>query len=126
MISPHEPPRSWDSGVAVDVRAEALDVASDALLWRMTDTRWHVIEHVLVAMDAALEAVDLDALAAATTDLELAGPLRITRIGGAPVVPPPPPIHYRLNRLVHSLDGTATQRDETEDAGTDDDGASGN
>jgi len=125
MVSPDEPPRSRDSGDAFELRAEALDVASDALLWRMTDARWQAIEQVLLAMNAALEASDLDALAAATTKLELAGPLRITRIGGTPVVPPPPPIHYHLNQLVHSLGGTAAaQPNEAEDARTDDDGAS--
>jgi hypothetical protein len=125
MISPGEPPRGWDIGGVVDVRAEALDVVSDALLWRMTEARWQAIEQVLVAMDAALTAGDLDALALATADLELAGPLRITRIGATPVVPPAPPVRDRLNRLVHSLGGTrAMRRNGTEDAETDDDGAS--
>ena len=78
MGSSHEPPPGWDSGDALDVRAEALDVISDALQWRLVAQRWHAIEEVLAAMDAALAANDLQALAAATADLELAGPLRIT------------------------------------------------
>jgi hypothetical protein len=103
---------SADSGV----RAEALDVISDALVWRLADARWSAIEETLAAMDAALAANDAKALAAATIDLELAGPVRITRIGAVPVVPPPPAIRDRLNRLVYSLGGTpAADQDEPED-----------
>jgi hypothetical protein len=124
MVSSGEPPRSWDSADVVDVRAEARDVVGDALLWRMNDARWEAIAQVLAAMDEALAAGDLDALAAATADLELVGPLRITRIGATPVVPPPPPILYRLNRLMHVLgDTVAAQRNDGEDGGTGDDDA---
>jgi hypothetical protein len=107
MGSPDEPPPGWDTSDVADVRAEALDVISDALQWRLADVRWQAIEQVLAAMDAALAADDMTALTAATADLELAGPLRITRIGATPVAPPPPPVRDRLNRLVHSLGGTA-------------------
>jgi hypothetical protein len=90
---------------AAEVRAEALDLLKDALHWHLAEARWQAIEHVLITMDAALTVSDLAALAAATADLELAGPLRITRIGATPVVPPPPPIRDRLNRLVYVLGG---------------------
>ena len=119
MGSSHEPPPGWDFGDALDVRAEALDVISDALRWRLVAQRWHAIEEVLAAMDAALAANDLQALAAATADLELAGPLRITPIGSPPVVPPPPPVRDRLNRLVTSLgDRPAVAKEEPGDVGT--------
>jgi hypothetical protein len=125
MVSPGGPPANSDSGDGADVRAEALDVVSDALQWRLADARWQVIEQVLIAMDAALAAADLDALAAATADLELSGPLRITRIGATPVVPPTPPVRDLLNRLVFSLGGiTAGQQHAIKDAGGDDGGAS--
>jgi hypothetical protein len=124
MNYPDEPPPSWDTSDVADARAEALDVISDALQWRLADTRWQGIEQLLVAMGAALEADDLGALTAATVDLELAGPLRMTRIGATPVVPPPPPVRDRLNRLVYSLGGAqATQREAPEQAGSDDDSA---
>jgi hypothetical protein len=93
----------WESG---DLRAEALDVISDALTWQLVDESWKAIERVLIAMDEALAADDSQALAAATADLELAGPVRITRIGSTPVVPPPQPVRDLLNRLVHSLGST--------------------
>jgi CATRA-associated small protein len=105
MSSLEEPGPGWNPADTGSVRAEALDVISDALSWRLAGTRWAAIEQVLVAMDAALAAGDVTALATATTDLELAGPVRITRIGADPVVPPPPAIRDRLNQLVHSLGG---------------------
>jgi len=105
MISPDEP-ASGDSGDVADVRAEALDVVSDALQWQLAGARWQAIERVLIAMDAALQVGDPEALAAASADLELAGPLRITRIGATPVIPPAPPVRDRLNRLARSLGGT--------------------
>src|SRR5689334_11872934 len=100
-----EPGPGWNPADTASVRAEALDVISDVLSWRLAGTRWVAIEQVLAAMDAALAAGDVTALATATTDLELAGPVRITRIGADPVVPPPPAIRDRLNQLVHSLGG---------------------
>jgi hypothetical protein len=105
MSSLEEAGPGVNSPDTVGVRADALDVISDALSWRLADTRWAAIEQVLAAMDAALAASDVATLAAATTDLELAGPVRITRIGAAPVVPPPPAVRDRLNRLVYSLGG---------------------
>ena len=112
-----------DSGDVFDVRAEALDVISDALQWRLADARWQAVEQVLVAMDAALTAGDLAALAAATADLELAGPLRITRIGTPPVLPPPPPIRDRLNQLVYSLDGMPAAKQQPGNPGAENDGS---
>ena len=105
MSSLEEPGPGWNPADTASVRAEALDVISDARSWRLAGTRWAAIEQVLAAMDAALAAGDVTALATATTDLELAGPVRITRIGADPVVPPPPAIRDRLNELVHSLGG---------------------
>jgi hypothetical protein len=103
-------------------RAEALDVLSDVRQWQLAGPRWQAIEQILDAMAAALEAGDVEALTAATADLELAGPLRIVRIAATPVTPPPVPIRDRLNRLVFVLGGTAVaDRDEDERAGADDD-----
>jgi hypothetical protein len=105
MSSLEEAGPGVNSPDTVGVRADALDVISDVLSWRLADTRWAAIEQVLAAMDAALTAGDVPTLALATTDLELAGPVRITRIGAPPVVPPPPAVRDRLNRLVYSLGG---------------------
>jgi hypothetical protein len=122
MNSPSGPSRDWDSDEAAGLRAEALDAVSDALQWRLAGSRWAAIEGMLAAMDAALQAKDPEALASAITDLELAGPVRITRIGATPIVPPSPPVRERLNRLVHVLGGAAVPSEgQPERAGADDD-----
>lgn len=105
------PPRS-DAGAFAEARAEALDVVSDARQWRLNETRWRSLEQILAAMDAALAAGDTAALMTATANLELAGPVRLTRIGATPVLPPPPAVRDRLNRLVHSLGGAPAQEPE--------------
>lgn len=112
----------WVAGGDVDARAEALDVLFDVQQWRLADARWQAIGQVLIAMEAALRADDAESLAVATADLELAGPLRVTRIGATPVVPPTPQVLDVLNRLVHSLGGiTAGQQQEAADNGPGDD-----
>lgn len=104
MVSQEEQPLSSDSAAYAAALGEALDALQDASQWQLTDTRWAAIEQILDAMQAALESRDLDALVAATTDLEFAGPLRLIKIGAKPVEPPPP-TRDRLNRLVDSLSG---------------------
>jgi CATRA-associated small protein len=110
-------PQRWDSGGITEVRTEALDVLSDALFWQLAEARWQAIEQILIAMDAALARGDLDALAVATADLELAGPLRIVPIG--PATGPTPVARDLLNKLVHVLGGVTAggQAGESEDAG---------
>jgi hypothetical protein len=110
-------PQRWDSGDIAEARTEALDVLSDACLWQLAEGRWQAIEQILIAMDAALAGGDLDALAAATADLELAGPLRIIPIG--PAIGPTPAARDLLNKLVHVLGGVIAGRSagESEDAG---------
>jgi hypothetical protein len=113
-------PQQRDSGHITEVRTEALDVLSDAILWQLAEARWRAIEQILVAMDAALVRGDMDALAVATADLELAGPLRIIPIG--PAVGPTPAARDLLNKLVHSLGGVSAERQagESEDVGAGD------
>jgi hypothetical protein len=119
-----EPPAGSGPVIPPSVRDEALDVIKDALRWQLAEARWQAIEQILGAMDAALESGDPQAVSAATVELEMAGPLRITRIGGTPVVSPPPPVRDRLNRLVFSLGGTTPEPrpQAAEEPRTDDDG----
>jgi hypothetical protein len=98
-------PERSSSGIIAETRAEALDVLSDALQWQLSEARWRAIEQILITMNAAMETGDMAALAAATADLELAGPLRIIPIGPPPAGPTRE-ARYLLNKLVHALDGT--------------------
>lgn len=84
-------------------REEALEVLADVRQWRLAEASWQFIDQALVAMDAALVAGDPVALAAATSAIEIAGPVRVIKIGD-PQVEPPPPVRDRMNRLVHLLD----------------------
>ena len=111
MGFPDRPPRS-DAGAFTEARAEALDVVSDVLQWQLHEARWRPLEQVLAAMDAAVAAGDTAGLMAATANLELAGPLRVTRIGAAPVVPAPAAVRDRLNRLVYALGGALEQEQQ--------------
>jgi hypothetical protein len=92
-------------GVPGDVQTEALEAVQDALQWQLAESRWQAIEEILTTMETAFINGDREALEAATVHLEMAGPLRITRIGATPIVPPPPPILLQLNHLVLSLGG---------------------
>jgi hypothetical protein len=125
MGFPEEPTAGRGRGdAAASVRAEALDAVSEAQQWQLAEARWQAVEQVLVAMHAALEAGDTQALEAATTELELLGPLRITRIGAAPVAAPPHVLAL-LNRMVYTLGGiTAAQQQPGGDTGAGDDDAS--
>jgi hypothetical protein len=107
-----------------ELRAEALDVLSDAMFWQVSEARWAEITRALEAMVAALESGDAAALAAATVDVEVAGPLRITPIG--PAIGPTPAAQDLLNQLVHSLGHVRAGRmDEPGEAGAGDADTSG-
>ncbi len=109
-------PDRWGPGNAAEIQAEALDVLSDALQWQLAKARWQVIELILNAMEAALETGDVEALAVATADLEMAGPLRILPIGPPPTGPTPK-ARDLLNKMVYSLGGTTAGKDPGDAAG---------
>jgi hypothetical protein len=106
MVSSEDEPLSSDSAAYAEALGAALDALQDALQWQLTDARWAAVEQILDAMQAALESHDLEALVAATTDLELAGPLRLLKIGTKePPVQPQPRTRDRLNQMVDSIGG---------------------
>lgn len=77
MTSANESLPARESDSDANVRAEALDVVSDALQWRLAEGRCHAIAQVLVAMDMGGASGDMEALLTVTADLELMGPLRL-------------------------------------------------
>ncbi len=92
-----------------DVRADALDVLTDALQWRLTEARWAAIRTVVDALAAAVHTGDAEAVRTAVADLELLGPVRAVPIGREPVVPPPDPVRDEINELVGVLDDDPEQ-----------------
>jgi hypothetical protein len=87
------------------LRADAVRTLSHVLHWELTPARWELLGGMLDALDAAT--AEADALAAATADLQLAGPMRITPIGAPRVErrPAPPEVRERVNELMHVLRG---------------------
>lgn len=87
------------------VLQDAVQVLEDLQLWELAPARWEGIAGILEALATEVAAGDLGNLAEATAQLELAGPVRITRIGAVPTEPPPPRVRERINQLIHSLSG---------------------
>lgn len=86
--------------------AEALEILSYVLTWRLQSARWAEAEKIIGALANAVAAGDTVAMTIETTNLELLGPLRVIPIGqpGQPeLVPPPDPVRERVYQLVHVL-----------------------
>jgi hypothetical protein len=90
------------------VLQDAVHVLEDLLLLELSPARWEGIAGILEALATEVAASDLSNLTEATIQLELAGPVRITRIGAMPTEPPPPRVRERINQLIHSLSGKDT------------------
>jgi hypothetical protein len=97
------------------IRQEALSVLRGMRLWKLPHTRWEAIAGILASMTAELEAGNLDAVAEATVQLEIAGPVRLDWIGAPPAEEPPPPVRERINRLIHQLSGEDSGKDSGAD-----------
>lgn len=69
-----------DSSHNDEIRDDAREVARDVLDWRATEAEWAEIAELVEAAVQAAEFGDDAALRAGTLALELAGPLRITRL----------------------------------------------
>lgn len=86
--------------------ANACDILREMLEWELAPARWDSAAQILEVLAGAVESDDLATMRQAVTDLELHGPVRITRIGATPTLPPPPPVRERVNHLVHKLSGS--------------------
>jgi len=109
--------RETDSDSGPTTRAAARDVLEYILRLELPEARW---ERLGVIIDLAIDAEaagDLDGLAQATIELELAGPVRVIRIGpgSAQPVPPPPKVRERANQLIESV--SVKDRDKDKDKG---------
>jgi hypothetical protein len=96
------------------IRADALEVLEYILKLELTPARWERLAGLIEAAIDAEAAGDTHGLRQATVELELAGPVRVIRIGDTPAVPPPPKVRERVNYLVHEL-RTAGAAGEDED-----------
>jgi hypothetical protein len=97
-------PAETSQSLDEELRQDALDVLRDVTRWTLSDSRWTSVADVVGALAAALAARDWTSLRAAVYDLELAGPVRATRIGTTTIlVPAPEPVREEINELIHAL-----------------------
>lgn len=88
-----------------EVRADALDVLGDVLRWYMTSERWDTVRFAVRDLAVAVDNGDAASVRTAVAELELLGPVRATRFGSTPTVPPTEPVRDEINELVRTLDG---------------------
>jgi hypothetical protein len=97
---------------------EVIQILREARSWELAPARWVLVDELLTTLEVALSSGDMEALAAATADLELAGPVRIVRMGSAQPEPASAPLQDRVNELIHSLLRLESQEDGSMGYGT--------
>ncbi len=107
--------RTGDEVLDTEAIADALDVLDDLREWQLAPARWERVRDALDRLESALLSRDFEATWKAVAELELAGPVRVTRIGTNLLTSAPPEVRDRRNRLVHSLGGDAHPDREEED-----------
>lgn len=96
-----------DGGISdAEIRASAIRVLDYILRLELAQARWDRVDGILALAVEAAAAGDLGTLRAATSQLRAIGPVRVIRIGGTPVGPPPPKVRERVEQ-VRAAVGTA-------------------
>jgi hypothetical protein len=102
-----------------EVRDDALNVLRDMLKWSMTPARWAEVEEILDGLGGVPDLADPDQVArlsSTTITLELAAPVRITKVDRS-AVPASDKIRERVNHLVHELARPVQPADLPEETG---------
>jgi hypothetical protein len=108
MVTEHRDAATGSPKTAGSLAEDALEVLRDIDEWQLPEERWADIGELVESLTEALAAGDHDGVRKATAALEVAAPVRTTRIGAKPRVPSPEPIRERVNRLVHALEPPRT------------------
>lgn len=95
--------------IAADVASLAL-VVGDIEQWRLPARIWSRISGLLADAEQAIARDDAAALRTALSGLELLSPLRVTRIGAEPKLPPDDEVRERVVRL-RNVDTAGQGRD---------------
>lgn len=82
-----------------DAGTGALRVVDYVLRLELTQARWDRVDGLLKIAAEAAAAGDAVGLRTATNDLRAVGPVRVIRIGGIPVGPPPLKIRERADQM---------------------------
>ncbi|MFC8849198.1 MULTISPECIES: CATRA system-associated protein [unclassified Micromonospora] len=91
---------------------DLISMLREAQGWRLTEGKWQEVGRLIADLEKALADGDNAALRRVLDTLEVAGEVRITRIGASMPQPVPPRLRDRLNRLVHELSPQAGGRAE--------------
>jgi hypothetical protein len=111
---------SGESAREQGTQMSVLPVLDYILLLRLTEARWERIDGILaIALEAAV-AGDLGGLHSAMSELQAVGPVRVIRIGGAPVGPPPPKVREREDELRRAVQALRASGRHDEDGDDDD------
>ncbi|MFD3589818.1 CATRA system-associated protein [Streptomyces sp. NPDC058683] len=92
-----------------ETRTDVVEVLGDLLEWKLSPQRWDRVQALVDALADAVAAGDGDGVRDVTAELELSGPVRISRVGSDPVIPAPSHTRDVANHLVHSLGGPPPQ-----------------
>jgi hypothetical protein len=92
-----------------------LAVLGYILKLELPPARWSRLAEIVEAAIAADSAADLAGLRHAAGELELTGPVRVLRIGGAPVVPAPKPVRERIEILQSTMQAAGANAEPGED-----------
>ena len=93
-------------------RASILRVLDYILQLELTQARWERVNGILAIAVEAAAAGDLGGLREAMDNLRTIGPVRVIRIGGAPVGPPPPKVREREEDLRRTVKAAAGRDDK--------------
>ncbi|WP_158854081.1 CATRA system-associated protein [Saccharothrix deserti] len=94
-------------------------VLDDLVQWEMTERQWRHVAGLVGTLAAAVRACGADAVRDATDAVELAAPVRVTRVGQEPVVPPPPFVLERRSETLDSLRGAEDVEEDNDRSDTD-------
>ena len=95
-----------------EIRASAIRVLDYILRLELTEARWDRVDGILAIAVEAAAAHDFEALRAATSQLSAIGPVRVIRIGGTPVGPPPPKVRERVEHARVAVEVTGSTGEE--------------
>jgi hypothetical protein len=105
-----------DSRISADeIRASAIRVLDYLLRLELTQARWDRVDGILAIAHEAAGAGDSGTLAAAISQLGTIGPVRVIRIGGTPVGPPPPKVRERVGRVRVAVETGGDDRNGDDD-----------
>lgn len=92
--------------------------------WELTEDGWRTAAARVADIAAAVRAGDQSALISAAAALAMLSPLRATRIGTEPTIPPTPTVVELVGETIDSLCGRAYQPGPAAQTERDDDRAS--